>query len=114
MNHWLRRFIYLLITVAWLCVMSFPALAVILAVRGQLQVGDEMGHHLRIFALQEPDVQGIGVEWTRPMRRQPACSQTTVRYLLWQGEGEDVAFCQCYDPLTNEPTPIEMNSCTIP
>lgn len=112
MNRWVRRFIYLLIAVAWLGVMSLPALAVILAVQGQIQLGDDARHHLRLFALQEPEVRGIGIEWTRPLRRQPNCSRTTVSYLLWQGEGENVAFCQCYDPLTDDPLPVEMQSCS--
>lgn len=112
MSRWPRRFIYLLVTLAWLCVMSLPALAFILAVRGQIQIGSDVRHHLRIFALQELDAQGIGVEWTRPVRQQPACSWTTVNYLLWEGEGEDIAFCQCYDPLTNDPLPVELQFCS--
>ena len=113
MNRWLRRFIYLLVTLAWLCVMSFPVVAFILAIQGQIQVGNDV-RHLRLFMLQEPDVQGIGFEWTRPLRQQPPCSRTTVNYLLWEGEGEDVAFCQCYDPLTNEPLPMDLYSCSLP
>jgi hypothetical protein len=112
MSRWLRRFIYLLVTLVWLCVMSLPALAFILAIQGQIQMGNDVRHHLRIFMLQDPDVQGIGIEWTRPLRRQPTCSRTTVNYLLWEGEGEDVAFCQCYDPLTNDPLPAELQSCS--
>jgi len=113
MNRWLRRFIYLLVTLAWLCLMSFPAIAVILAIQGQIQVGNDL-RHLRVFMLEDPDVQGIGVEWTRPLRRQQGCSRTTVNYLLWEGEGENVAFCQCYDPQTGDSLPMELQSCTMP
>lgn len=96
MNRWLRRSIYTLITLVWLFIMLLPAFAFLLAARGQLQVGSSPQNQVRFFMLQQPDAEGIGVEWTRPIRQQDNCSRTSVRYLLWEGEGESVATCRCY------------------
>jgi hypothetical protein len=114
MNPWLRRLLYGVIFIIWLVVMSFPVFAFLLATQGEIQFGNEPRSHLRLFLLQEPDVGGIGVEWTRSFLRQPTCSQTTVTYVLWEGEGDNVSFCHCYDALTGELLPANLQPCNSP
>lgn len=114
MNRWLRRLVYGLLVLIWLIVMSFPALAFLLATRGQVMLGSDPGSGIRLFLVQEPDFEGVGMEWTRPLRRQPTCSQTTVRYLMWEGEAEPVSFCQCSDALTGEVLPTQLQACNPP
>ena len=97
MNRWLRRLLYFFVVVVWLAVMSFPLVAAILAVRGEIQLGDDPRSHLRLFLVQERQAQGVGVEWTRPVSKRASCSQSSVSYLLWEGEAENVVYCQCYD-----------------
>ena len=111
MKRWLRRLIYLLIIFAWLLVMSFPTISFILATRGELRLGDSDRRHVRFFLVQEEAAAGVGVEWARPVRQQPGCIRTTVTYLLWYGEGDNVAYCQCYDLLTGDPLPAALRTC---
>ena len=57
-----RRLAILSFIVIWLILLSLPGLAFSLAARGQLQMGETEGNHLRIFLLQERDAEGIGLE----------------------------------------------------
>jgi hypothetical protein len=79
----------------WLVIMSLPLLSVVLAMRGQIQLGGEEGAQARIFLLQERHVEGVGVEWSRPVRSEPECRRTAVIYFMWRGEGENVRFTSC-------------------
>ena len=99
MNRWLRRLLSILFVIVWLVVMSFPITAVLLASRGELQIGGEQ-RHLRLFMVQEEENQGVGVQWTRP-RLLSDCLKTNLSYFMWVGEGENATFCQCLDPQTN-------------
>jgi hypothetical protein len=95
MNRWGRRLVYTLITLVWLLIMTFPAFAFVLAARGELQLGGSQSH-VRFFMIQQPEAEGVAVEWIRPLRHHDHCSLTSVRYWLWQGEGEPVSSCRCY------------------
>jgi hypothetical protein len=96
MNHWLRRLIYTLITLVWLFIMLLPVFAFVLAARGELRFGGSPQNQVRFFMVQQPDAAGVGMEWTRPLRQPDNCTRTSVRYLLWEGEGEPVNTCRCY------------------
>jgi hypothetical protein len=95
MREWGRRLGCLLLFLLWLVVMSLPLLSVVLAARGQIQLGGEEGAQARIFLLQERNVEGVGVEWSRPLRREPGCRRTAVLYLMWRGQGENIRFTSC-------------------
>lgn len=97
MKPTLRRLAYFLIFLIWLLVMLFPVVAVVLATQGQIQIGRESESHLRLFLLQESGNEGIGIEWTRHVQEPPRCAQSSLIYLLWEGEGENATYCQCYD-----------------
>jgi hypothetical protein len=114
MNRWLKRvgtFVFLLI---WLLVMGFPTFAFFLATNGEVQLGSEARSHIRFFLVQEETSGGVGVEWIRDARQVENCTRTTIRYFLWEGSsvGQNVSFCQCYDPITDAPLPVEESSCT--
>jgi hypothetical protein len=102
MKRWLRRLLYLLFFIIWLLVMSFPFVAFLLATQGELQLGSSARNHLRLFLIQEEEADGLGLEWTRPSPQAPSCSRTTVSFFLWEGEGNNVSYCQCYDTLTGD------------
>ncbi len=91
MKHWLRRFLYLVVVVLWLAVMSFPILAFSLAGKGELRFGEDV----RLFMVQEEGAEGVGLEWTRPFSPKPSCTRTTVTYLMWEGVAENTTYCQC-------------------
>ena len=116
MKRWLRRIAYLLVVLLWLLLISFPIVAFFLATQGQIQIGEPNRNGLRLFMVQERSSQGIGLQWSRAMAGpdQAGCSQTSLRYYLWEGsdQGENVDYCQCFDPQTEQPLPV--NSCVQP
>jgi hypothetical protein len=91
----------------WLCVMTVPFLALLLAVQGELTwrrgpfvedrvwlVGAEAGG-------RPQDASGIGYSSARVISEQaagPVCVRTRVYFFLWRGRSESVAFCDCYLP----------------
>lgn len=97
MKSTLRRLAYFLIFLIWLLVMLFPLVAVVLATQGQIQIGKETHSHVRLFLLQERETEGVGIEWTRRVQEPPGCAQSSLIYLLWEGEGDNATYCQCYD-----------------
>lgn len=109
MKRWLRRLAHSLILLVWFLFISLPIVAFALANRGQLQLGGPQ-RHVRLFLVQEREVEGVGVEWTRPYQTRnqvaneaPDCSRTSINYLTWRGEGENVVYCQCYAPDGDHP-----------
>lgn len=115
MMRWLRRLAIVLLLFVWALIMAFPVVAVLLATQNQIQIGEEQGRQVRLFLLQEPEQEGIGLEWARPVGRgdEAPCLQTSIFYLMWVGEGQNVTFCQCFagDGSLQESYP---GSCTLP
>lgn len=114
MKAWLRRILYLLLILLWLVLVLFPLGAFLLASRGELQLGSDPKNHVRIFLLQEDRAQGVAVEWMRPSQAAPDCHQSSVSYLLWEGDGENVVYCQCSDSQTGELKPVIFEACSVP
>ncbi|WP_420642478.1 hypothetical protein [Candidatus Leptofilum sp.] len=114
MNRWFKRLGYAILIVFWLFIMAFPTFAFFLATRGELQFRDDPRSHMRFFMVQEEASSGIGIEWVRDARGAENCSQTSIRYFLWEGDGrnQNTNFCQCYDPISDAPLPIEESRCT--
>ncbi|MFQ5399052.1 MAG: hypothetical protein ACE5E7_05565, partial [Anaerolineae bacterium] len=105
------RLSYFLILIVWLLVMSFPVVAFFLATQGELAIGEQQQSHLRLFLVQEREAQGVGVEWTRPLRHAEGCLQTSVNYLLWEGQGQSAHYCQCLGPQFTASPEASANSC---
>ena len=82
-----------------------PLFACRLITQGVLQFGDEQGRFLNIFMLQEPDQEGVGVQWTRAFDDEAQCTRTTVRYYMFVGEGENFDFCECTEMPVSRPLP---------
>lgn len=97
-KRWPRRLLYLFLVVIWLAIMLFPFLAAVLAIQGQIEVGGNGRSHVRLFLVQQPEAEGVGITWTRPLRAQSDCRQTSLVYIMWRGEGENVSFCECETP----------------
>ena len=113
MKRWLKRSGYLVLLLFWLMIMAFPTFAFFLATKGEVQFGSEPQSHVRFFMVQEEGSGGVGIEWVREARQVENCTRTTLRYLLWEGNsvGQNVSFCQCYDPINNASLPIEGGNC---
>ena len=96
MKPWARRALYGTIFIAWLTVLALPALAFVLAARGEIQLGDDPQRSIRIFLVSDDDNGGVGLLRSRPVSDAPYCVQSSVRYLMWSGSGESAISCQCY------------------
>jgi hypothetical protein len=97
MKKWGGRFVYLLILVIWLLVMSFPIVAAVLASRGQIEFGTEGStNRVRLFLVQDREQEGVGLEWTRDIG-DGSCRQGRILYAMWKGSGDNAQYCTCYD-----------------
>ncbi len=100
----IRRVAYLVVLVVWLIVMCLPMLALVLAMRGEMNLGGQENSHVRLFLVQADTEDGIGFEWTRSAANSSKCLKTSVRYLLWEGDTEEVNvdYCQCFTSTGNQ------------
>ncbi len=91
----------------WLCVMTVPFLALLLAMRGELawRRGDFVEDRLWLVnaesGLGQGRASGIGYSAMRVVSDRtdaggPVCARTRVYFFMWKGEGENAAFCECY------------------
>lgn len=95
----LRRLAYLLVVLAFLILMSLPILAFVLAARGELMFGSDQGSNIRLFMVNATEAEGIGIQRVRKAGPENDCYQGSVRYLLWEGQGKELAadYCMCFD-----------------
>ncbi len=94
---WLRRLIWLFLGLIWLAFLAFPVVAFILATQGEIRLGNQTRRQMRVFLVQEASAEGLGFQWTRPAGRDSNCTQSQLAYLLWAGQGDQAAFCRCFD-----------------
>jgi hypothetical protein len=79
-----------------------------LAMRTEIQVGS----NVRVFLVAEEIGEGIGLEWKRPFNsNDEVCMQTAVNYLMWEGEPENITYCQCTDLATGAQLPSTPTPC---
>lgn len=82
-----------------------PIFACRLVTTGVLQFGNEESNFLNLFMLQEPDQEGVGVQWTRSFDDEAVCTSTQVRYFMFSGEGENLDYCACTNQPVSRPLP---------
>ncbi len=123
MNVWVKRLLMGLFVLVWLVLMITPAMAFVLAARGQLQLGPQDGRHVRVFLLEDADAEGVGLERARPVAPPQdavgaSCLQNSVSYWIWSGErddSQDVSFCQCFGPDGGAlPASVVPSACAAP
>lgn len=108
MSRWLKNLLTALFLIVWLLVMLFPCMAFNLAMRTEIQVGS----NIRVFLVAEEIGEGIGIEWQRPFTsNDEVCMQTAVNYLMWEGEPENITYCQCTDLTTGVQLPSTPTPC---
>ena len=61
---------------------------------GQLVLGSE-SNQWRIFILQETGQEGIGIQHTQTLDEEAGCQQTSIRYIMFAGDGENNVYCSC-------------------
>lgn len=95
----------------WFLVMLTPMFFIILAIEGEITIprGDDVPDRhrhprLQISLLMEADKRGLSFTNTSIAEEaaDTLCLQTNVRYLMWEGEGESVVYCECYTRDTPE------------
>lgn len=90
--------------IIWFAVLLLPTFFFILAVEGDITLrhrGDVPDKHqhplLQVNLLMDADTRGLQLTNSSVDRGEDGlCIDTSVRYFLWQGEGENVRFCDCY------------------
>lgn len=106
MRKWLRRLTYFIILLAWISLLLLPVASFKLARQGEFMLGKT-----RVFLISERDQGGVGLQSTRDVTREAACSITTIRYLMWEGDGENLQTCTCQDGIERVP---KRNRCVVP
>jgi len=93
----LRRLGYFAVVLIWLVIMCLPALALGIAIKGEVSIGANERGHVRTFLVQDEGIEGIAFEWARTHGGDPQCLDTSVRYILWEGKSSEinVDYCTC-------------------
>lgn len=121
-NLFIRRCVCLSFIVVSILLFVAPCFFVTLMVRGELvfSLSDRPGHEVRLFRLSEKDLGGVGLTWSSLKNETDDgdyCLQTSVKYLVWEGEGENLSYCQCYAKVGNDewnPTSATEAECPAP
>jgi hypothetical protein len=89
----------------WMVVLLIPGLFFLLAIQGEVALWHGAGvpepeaHPLlQVKLLMEVETRGLNITRSVPIiqSNDVTCMQTSVNYLLWQGEGNNVSYCDCY------------------
>ena len=107
MKIWLRRLGYTAVFLLWCTIMLLPTVLCVGLADGQMIWGDDPNNQMRLFLMQEAGQEGIGLQWTRPATDDGACIQTSVRYLMIDGEAENNDLCTCLSNPTEGPIPAQ-------
>ncbi len=115
----LRRPGCLIALVVWFVVLLSPCILLFLAIRGEISIstGSAPDQRVRIWLIQEPRQSGIGLSNTQVRQNADGlCVQTNVSFVLWQGEAEPTAYCECYTQAETgwQIVSAEEGACQIP
>ncbi len=101
-NLWrrLRRTGCVLLLIIWFAALLLPCFLFYLATQQEVVVsqGDLPGQEIRIVLLMDAGKRGIGF-WSTAATTNlegDTCLITYVRYILWEGQGDPVSYCECY------------------
>ncbi|MBC8171971.1 MAG: hypothetical protein H7X77_09870 [Anaerolineae bacterium] len=93
------------LVLAWALCLLIPGVLMYLAVQGEIAIWHgssvpEWEQHplLQVKLLMEIETRGISITTSTSITL-PAdvtCMQTDVRFVLWQGSGDNVNYCDCY------------------
>lgn len=86
--------------IIWAILILSPCILIALAVQGEISIstGDAPDQRLRIWLIMEAAQRGIGISnaSVRSSVEGQTCLQTDAQFFLWQGRGEPVSYCECY------------------
>ena len=101
-----RRIIYLIVFLVWLVVMAFPFVTFKLATEDEFTIGNT-----RIFLITERRQAGVGFHTEKPASNDPVCQRTSIRYVMWKGEADNLQSCYCTDGSERE---LQGRQCVVP
>lgn len=79
----------------WVVLAAIIYLFFALLRNGEVVLGTDPLSQTRIFLIQEPGQEGVGVERTRLISEDGECVQTSINYWMFEGEGADAQVCIC-------------------
>ena len=86
--------------IIWAILILSPCILIALAVQGEISIstGEAPDQRLRVWVIMEAAQRGVGISnaSVRPSADGQTCVQTDTSFLLWQGRGEPVSYCECY------------------
>jgi hypothetical protein len=91
--------------ILWALFMLIPGFLLLLAVQNEVIIWHGSGvpepeaHPLlQVKLLMEIQTRGVSITTSslQAGANHQTCMQTHVRYVLWQGQGENVSYCDCY------------------
>lgn len=94
-----------ILVVFWFILILTPACLLVLAIQGEIALWHgsgfpESASHplLQAKLLMDADTRGLNITSSSlvDVAGDQTCVQTHVRYLLWQGRGQNVSYCDCY------------------
>lgn len=113
MRAYARRTGCLIAVLLWSLFMLFPMFLFLLAINGEIALWhggnfpeNESHPLLQVKLLSEIQTRGLNItaSYVAESSETAACVQTDVRYLLWQGRGENISYCDCYTRETAQST----------
>ena len=110
-RSWVNRLGCLVGIIVWLFFMSLPIFVFQLINNGQLEWGEDPQNQIRLFLLQEPGYEGIGLQWSVTRDEAGSCVETAVYYLMFAGEAENSRSCTCMENLGDRSPPA---GCSLP
>jgi len=77
----------------WLAIMATPIVALTLASRGEISVGEVPG--IRLFLVSSEGSRGIGMQLTTMANQN--CRRERIGFLMWKGatSGQATSYCSC-------------------
>jgi hypothetical protein len=91
--------------IIWIPLILLPIIFIVLATQNEIAVwhGDSMPEGsahpvIQVKLIMEIDTRGLNItrSYLATETDQSLCVQTDVSFLLWQGRGDNVSYCDCY------------------
>ena len=99
----IRRILFYGGIALWVLVLMIPFMLLMLSILREITIdlpGSYPESELRVWMVMERDARGIGYSIPQVQANDDDLSltvQQNIRYLLWEGENERIAYCQTYE-----------------
>jgi hypothetical protein len=119
---WWKRPSCLVQLILWMSIMMLPAVFMVLAFQGDItfyhrgDIPNKFQHpFLQVKLIMEEDYRGLSLTNASVLHDDAdnLCVETSIRFLLWEGQGEPATYCQCYTRSNEawQPVDSEQGTC---